>query len=270
MSCPKIFGAIWIIILLLSIPIVEVRAARSMSIISPSASLFGEEEMVVTASISGFTDGETIYIKGAFFETGTTNYFGYTKSGESWVKNSASNANQRAVTIGTWDGTLIVKSDFSDSGYKGEGEYLFKIRYYYGSFTGEWSTNIAPVTINEPDPTLTPTPTIAPTPNPTVASTHTPYSTQSIAPTATIVSKKTSTPTRKPTVIIEPTVPSISDILGVSESATREAIATDLESQEPDRSLVFSLLIIGTGLGLLSFALAIKKTDIWKKQLDTS
>jgi hypothetical protein len=89
-----------------------VFAARKLTITGDKSSLLGDEELLVTASASGFTDGETVYIKGAFYQTGSTNYFGYTKNNDSWIKNSAQNTSQRAITIGNWDGTLIVKSDF--------------------------------------------------------------------------------------------------------------------------------------------------------------
>lgn len=109
----------------------SVYAARSMTVNAGKSSLLGNEDVTITASASGFTDGETIYIKGAFFQSGSSNYFGYTKSGDAWIKNSTSNTSQRAVKIGDWDGTLVVKSDFTDSGYKGEGDYSFKVGYYY-------------------------------------------------------------------------------------------------------------------------------------------
>lgn len=272
MAFPKKLGVIWVFVLLLGIPLSSTHAARSMSITSASISLFGEEEMTVTASISGFTDGETIYVKGAFFQPGTTNYFGYTKNGDSWVKNSASNASQRAVTNGQWDGTLIIKSDFSDSGYKGEGEYSLKVRYYYGSFTGEWSTNVLPITINEPDPTSTLTPSVIPSSNPTSAPTSTSHPTQTTAPTATITPRKTLTPTRKPTVTLKPTEPAVSDILGVEDGAKdaeTEKIATPA-GRSTTGPLVFSLLFVGTGLGLIATVLAWQKTDIWKKILESS
>ena len=176
----------------------NVFASRSLSISNDKTTLLGDEESLITASASGFTDGETILIKGAFYQSGSSNYFGYTKNGDTWVKNSASNTSQRAVKIGDWDGTLVIKSDFGDSGYKGEGEYLFKVGFYYGTSSVNWSTNSVTITINEPDPTSTNTPT--PSNSPTSTSTPTPHIENTVTNTSTM--RPTLTCTMPPTVTV--------------------------------------------------------------------
>ncbi len=60
----------------------QVFAARSMTISGAVSSLSGDDILTVVASPSGFIDGEMILIKGAFFQSGTSNYFGYTKINE--------------------------------------------------------------------------------------------------------------------------------------------------------------------------------------------
>src|SRR5579872_4404452 len=119
---------------------------------------------ITVASMSGFTSGETIYVKGAIYKDGSTNYFGLTQNGNLWIKNGDSTTNQRQVQIGNWDGSLVLQSDFADSGYTnyGEGDYKVKVGFYYTTSTGSlssvnWSTNSLDVTINDPDPTPTPT-----------------------------------------------------------------------------------------------------------------
>lgn len=162
-------------------------AARNITVSSDKTTLHGYDEMTVhIASLSGFVDGETIYIKAAFYKDGSTNYFGLTKNGDNWIKNSDAITNQRQIEIGNWDRQLVIKSDFDDSGYTnyGEGDYKVKIGFYYlassGSFSSiNWSANSLDVSISSPDPTPTPTP------NPTSP------------PTAT--SKPTATPTPAPT-----------------------------------------------------------------------
>lgn len=119
---------------------------------------------------------------------------------------------------------------------------------------------------------VAPSPTVTPTsaPTSTSAPSNTPQPTQTVAPTATITPSKTPTPTRKPTVTLKPTEPAISDILGVEDSVSdekTEMIATPAGSSET-RPLVFSLLFIGTGLGLIATVLAWKKTDVWKHMLE--
>lgn len=244
-------------------PLTTIFAARNLTITGSKSTLLGDEELLLTASASGFTDGETIYIKGAFFQTGSSNYFGYTKSGDSWIKNSAPNIEQRSVKIGEWDGTLIEKVDFSDSGYKGEGDYNIKVGYYYGSYTSvAWSSNALPVTINEPDPTATPVAIDTPTPTPTPAPTATP-----VPPTATQIPTKaptkTPTPTPRPTLTPMPTreaSPS-GEILG------SEATPSSVEEQKVTdwRPVIFTLLLTGIGLALLAIALVLQKQDILKR-----
>ncbi|MEK7543358.1 MAG: hypothetical protein AAB557_00655 [Patescibacteria group bacterium] len=246
-------------------------------ITSDKASLFGDEEMTITASVSGFTPGETIYIKGAFYQEGSTNYFGYTKSGDSWIKNGDTSTNQRSTIVDIWDGNLSVKSDFADSGYKGEGEYKVKVGFYYTTSGGNpssvnWTNNTVTVSLNEPDPTptFTPTPTLIPTatPQPTVASTSTPTPTKTPTPTST---PKPTTPSPTPpsnaagTFDVPPTkqpspmpteipveTPEMTPIvLGISDTIedSSPSAYTQNNSWKP---LVISLLLVATGLAILA------------------
>jgi len=153
-----------------------------------------DEEIVITASVSGFTPGETIYVKGAFYKDRSTNYFGYTKNGDLWIKNSAKTIGQRQVVIGAWDGTITVKSDYSDSGFSGNGNYLLKMGFYTLAKDGDpgsvdWSDNSIIVSLTQPQPTMTPT----------------------VIPKPTVTSKPTDTPT--------PTAPPISDSPTIQYSA---------------------------------------------------
>lgn len=181
-------------------------AARSLIISSDKTSLFGYEDTTITASVSGFTDGELIYIKGAFYQDGSTNYFGYTKNGDSWIKNGDSTISQKQIKIGDWDNKIVVESDFLDSGYKGESGYKFKVGFYYITSGGNlssvnWSSNSIDINLNEPDPTLTPT----------SASTSSPQNSPTSNPTPT----KSPTPTPKPSTPVS----SVSFNNGSSEEA---------------------------------------------------
>ncbi len=183
----------------------QVVAARSMTISADKTSLFGDEAMTITASASGFSPGETIYIKGVLYQEGSTNYFGYTKNGDAWIKTGDTSTNQRLMVIDAWDGNLSIKSDFSDSGYKGEGDYKAKVGFYYTTSGGNlssvnWSGNTISVLLNEPDPTPTNTPTPTPTPRPTETPTVTPAPTSTKTPTPTPTNKPTATPAPTPLV----------------------------------------------------------------------
>lgn len=251
----------------------SVYAARTLSITSNKTSLFGDEEMAVTASMSGFTNGETIYIKGAFFQSGSTNYFGYTKSSDTWIKNSTENASQRSVKIGEWDGNVIVKSDFSDSGYKGEGDYSFKVRFYYGSsFTADWSSNVLTLAINEPDPT----PTLSSTP--TNVPTSVPTPTKNPVPSATVKPQSTSTPIKivsTATNIPSLTVTSVQSATSfasspVLTSASESAVlgeTTHNGKKEKKNTNVFSILLIILGSICVAVASILSYRQIKKSRM---
>ena len=233
----------------------SVCAARSISITGNKTTLAGDEELQVTASASGFSDGEILNIKGAFFQpvqSGAPNYFGYTKNADSWVKNSMTSGEQRTVKIGEWDGNILVRSDFNDSGFKGEGDYSLKLGFYIaGSTTVNWSSNVLSIFINAPDPT----PTISPTPTSTPIQDSTPIPTATATPAPT----NTPTPTIKPTPTRAATIAAMiipeddDDVLVASESASSTArVAESIGSVY--RSYAISSGLIGAGLGILSMA----------------
>lgn len=122
------------------------------------SSLMPNEDIIISASMSGFTNGEKVYLKGAFYKEGSTNYFGFTKSNDSWIKNSATSLFQREVMVGVWDNQLFVKPDYEDTGFAGAGDYKFKLGFYYLSSSGNvssvnWSSNDFNVLLFAPSPT---------------------------------------------------------------------------------------------------------------------
>ena len=122
------------------------QASRKIIIKTDLNSLLENQELVVMASVSGFTTGDKLHVKGAFYKDGSSNYFGYTKYNNSWIKNSVATLEQPRVEIGNWDNSMIVKLDPLDTGFSGAGEYKFKLGYYYFTNTGNlssvnWSEN---------------------------------------------------------------------------------------------------------------------------------
>lgn len=219
----------------------QVYAARSMIITSSKSSLFGDEELTLSASMSGFTNNETIYIKGAFYNDGSTNYFGLTKYNDNFIKNGESTVTQKQITVGNWDNNLIVKPDFTDSGFIGENTYKLKVGFYYLTSGGNispvnWS-NALDVAISLPDPTATP---IIPT-------------NTSIPPSATTIPSPkptlTKIPTIKPTSVqskITSSVASISsEILGSSISAKPTETIKNFGNKKKDNNFPLFLLIGG-------------------------
>lgn len=154
----------------------SVFASRKLEITTEKTTLTSDESMILSLNFSGFDQGETIYIKGAFFIDGSTNYFGFSQKGDSWIKNSETATLQPSILIDSGIKTLGVKNDPSDSGFHGEGEYKIKAGYYYLTSGGNlssvhWSENSLPIHIVAPIPTSTPLPTPSPTrtPSPTLA-----------------------------------------------------------------------------------------------------
>lgn len=176
-----------------------VFAARDLTITSDKSSLSGDEEAEITIATTGFTEGEFIYIKGAFFQDGTTNYFGYTKNGNDWIKNSETSTSQRQVKIGEWDGKIIIKSDFSDTGFQENGSYKFKVGFYYTTSGGNlssvnWSSNILDFNLTEPEPSPTPQSSPTPSPSPTPTSTATTTAKKSPSPSPKVSPKVSPSP----------------------------------------------------------------------------
>ena len=243
----KIVVSILFVIILLVFK-TTVFAARNLNISIDKSSLYGEDELVVTADQTGFTAGETIYIKGAFYQEGSTNYFGYTKNNVSWIKNGDPTTSQRSVVIGSWDGKLTARSDLLDTGYKGEGDYLFKVGFYYITGSGNpssvnWSSNSASLILNEP--ANTPTPTSSPTSTPVPTTTKTPTPTVSPSPTQTIIPIVTT-----PILATISSSQSAQEILGESAPFADENI-TEIPKQTKPRSdnfnfLPFFFVIIGS------------------------
>jgi len=127
-------------------------AARKVFISADKNIIRADEEIVLNASPSGFLETERIYIKGAFFKEGSSNYFGFTKIGSSWIKNSITALSQREIDVGSWDKLIIVRVDFDDSGFAGIGDYKLKIGFYYINSSGNlssvnWSENNIPISI---------------------------------------------------------------------------------------------------------------------------
>ena len=107
------------------------------------------QEFNVTVEIESSNNPDTVlYLKGAFTKSGSTNYFGKTKVGGEWIKNSETASRQLQIktdSSGKWKGNLTVIADTEDSGFDGSGNYIFKAGKYNSSGSGlSWSneTNI--------------------------------------------------------------------------------------------------------------------------------
>ncbi len=236
----------------------DIAAARKITISSDKSSLKGDEESIITVQLLDFVSGESIYIKGAFYhELTPTNYFGLTLKDTSWIKNSQQTTDQLSVVIDQWNGQLKIRSDFLDSGYKGEGDYKFKVGFYYTTTGGNlssinWSENILSYIINEPDPT--PSPTVAPTIAATVTATATPTISPTKTPTPKPTPTKTSTATPSPTEESRETDEPVSfitdtDIKLVKDSPTGIVAG----AKDAKKTPILAIFLIVAGLGFLGY-----------------
>lgn len=243
-----------------------VFAARSLNIESDEPSFTNDEEKEIRVALGGFTEGESVYIKGAFSLPDSTNYFGYTKKSDEWVKNSTTATDQLSVKAGEWDGKLTVKPDFADTGFKGTGNYNFKVGFYYYSNAGNLSSvnwsNIQTASI-----TFIPTPT--PTPIPTPTETPVPTSVPTAVPTVKITPSATAKPLNSPTIYLSPVftkviatitsgVTSVADVKFGKNDSTGTVLGEMKETPDShDNSLSIFLLIFSGGLLFIGAAAAI-------------
>ncbi len=255
------------IVLLLFLP-VPASAEGSVLLSSGDFILTGDHPVTVTASVSGFSPGETIGIKGAFFADGSSNYFGYTQNGTDWIKNSAKNELQRTVAVGTWDGTLSVRADTEDTGFTGDGTYAFRLRYYFGDGKSGWSGNSVRASVTAPSPT--PTITVTPSPTPTVKPSRTPTPTPRPVPAADTIPPSDTPETEAPDPVREaPPVPVPSAILGIHTVRVRDAEASEPAAEQPVtgraapvRKAAVALSATGAILAIVSAVLAYKRARL--------
>lgn len=129
----------------------------------------------VNLSISG-SSGDVYYIRGDLASVNSpTAYFGYTQDNlGNWYNGKPTFDYTKLFKVtmvnNQWSGTIQLKPDINDTGYKGSGNYNLKLRRYKTSSSSYlWSDNTAQLSIissSTPIPTPTPTPTPAPFPTP--------------------------------------------------------------------------------------------------------
>src|SRR5205085_2761454 len=132
----------------------------------------------VKLSVS-ITDGTEYYLRGVFYQPGTSNYCGSTWNGTSWFNGPYSSGEgwknflKATISNNSWEGDLQAKLDTSDTGCQASGTYNFKVERFTssgsGNFDAQTEQSVAIIV-----PTFTPTPTPTPKPEPTHTPTFTP------------------------------------------------------------------------------------------------
>lgn len=101
-----------------------------------------EFEVDVTLNLPNNPNSQ-FFLKGAFLEQSSSNYFGLTKVSDSWIKNGSEYSTQYKIQTdasGNFKGKIKLKADIEDSGFKGSGSYIVKVGRYNSSGSGpSWS-----------------------------------------------------------------------------------------------------------------------------------
>jgi hypothetical protein len=177
-------------------------------------------------------------LKGAFSSPNSSNYFGFIKVADNWVKNSAPSTSQFPVTTdnnGFWNGSIEVMPDSADSGYTGSGDYLFKAGKYNNDGTGlAWSSQTS-IHITGDVPQPTPTITKSPTASTTI---------KSNSNTLVTASKQSSTSATTSALVDTP----IASIEGESTSSSTESILLPHSSTSKGSTSYLKIILIIIGV----------------------
>lgn len=258
-----------LVLTVLSLISPSVVSARDISITANKSSLSPDEDLIITASASGFLPDETVYVKGSFFKETESNYFGYTKNNNDWIKNSASSTSQRQIKLNEWDLRLLVKNDYLDTGFKGTGGYKLKLGFYYMTSGGNlspvnWSMNTLDISLNQPTSTPTQAPTVTLTPTAVKMSTVTVIPTQVVTLTKAVV-MKTQINSITPKNTAKRSETSKKQVLGSNVS---RPVITEAPSVEKnvDGAFVFPPVFLVIGVLVIILACGILLFQEWKKQ----
>lgn len=226
--------------------VVKTSDAVTIEILNTPASIEKDNETSVDVKVSGAQVNTLNYLRGAFYIKNTTSYFGLTFNHESnWFNGSPSDPKKflkiEIDSDGKWEGQLRIKPDISDSGFKGNGNYAFKVGRYTenGTAVSNWSNEVEINLVgNDPTPTITPTATKTPIPTKTPASTKTPVPTKSPTP-----AKASLPPTKTPT--ITKSLNDMKDPVKLASSVTTQS--SNLENQKSQQVLSEETEISPTG-----------------------
>lgn len=234
MSCQlRSFTYVSCLLLLLLFVFSSPVHAVTVSILN-APSTIDQNDFTLTASVSGAQAG-TNYLRVDLYKDGTTNYFGETNNGNSWVSGSDGTTYFPIITQANtpWVGIIEGRIGNPSAGeYDGTGNYRLRLRRYTASGNSGSSDTLdsVPVTILFPTPTLPPTntpiplhtPTPTPTPKMPTATTipktpQTSSSSQQDTDTATegFVASEESNPLFAVTITPQPSP--TTDVLGISE-----------------------------------------------------
>ncbi|MEK7550858.1 MAG: hypothetical protein AAB535_03700 [Patescibacteria group bacterium] len=223
------------------------KALAVTVVVNSSPATISSDAFEVNASVSGVSDG-TNFLRIDLYKDATTNYFGETYNGSTWISGSDGTQYfpiqiQNASASATFQGRL---GNPSVGDYPGPGSYKLKIRRYTSSGSSYTFSESVDIQITYSSPTPSPTP---------VAQTQTPAtSPPTVAPTKSPTPLPTKTPTPKPSKTPPPS-PS-PEVLGEEASPEPETpTPSPLVTEPPKKKLpIVPIVLISSGLLMIGFA----------------
>ncbi len=199
------------------------------------------------------------YLKGAFYEEGSSNYFGQTKYAENWIKNSQTYSSQYKIQTdsqGKWQGKIEFIPDPQDSGFTSSGEYHFKIGRYTTSGSGPtWSDHqtiyISEVVTPSPSPSSFPSPSVSPAPNPTTSPIAAKNTSELPAQPQLAVEESTTSAVEATasTLLTKPEIPTIAGVATVAGDLATKKITSSSSKINPGWFYLGSGLLFLAGIG---------------------
>lgn len=139
----------------------ENKISNKFEIKDLKSEINSNEEVEVSVLIENDKPNSRFHIKGAFRKDDSINYFGETLFESEWSKNSSAYSKQPVIQTnneGKWEGKIKVRADTEDSGFKGQGDYTFKVGKYTESGNGPVWSNELNIKINYTEPSPSPSP----------------------------------------------------------------------------------------------------------------
>jgi hypothetical protein len=239
----------------------NVEAAFSMNInsLTPTSVSSNEQEVTVTASISGLPNPS--YFRAAWQKSSGDTYFGYVKNNSGdWVKVQTDQDCKNYYSVSdTTTTTLTLVTKIGDDNDPQNGSYSIKLRRYTASCGSNSDSDPFSISINLPTPPPTPTPNPPQTPTPS----------QAPDPTPTPLKTPTPTPTRKPTP--KPTPTPSPEVLGSqTDNPTPSTEAFVSTPTPPSPSKFKTPIVAGVFIGLGIILVGAAGFLAYKKQKENS
>lgn len=229
--------------------------AVSTDILSFPSSI-SDEKFNITVQVASASAGIN-YLRIDLYKDGTKNYFGETDSGQAWYGGSDGKLYFPVVIVSNTPIVATVSARLGEpslSDYEGPGPYKIRVRRYTASGSqGSEDTISKDISITKIWPSPSPSPTVAPSP------TSSPSPTPSPTITSTPTPKPSPTPLPSPSVLddSEATVAGVSteiDLSGYGISPSPSLQGLTLQAPSINRSRLKTILLIGSGLVILSIA----------------